>query len=216
MYSACGLIGIATGIGGYGWRQATYLPTEYQLSGSALQSESFRAGQLLDQKLTSQTENNEIALSETEISHLLAEGLAARPNSKQLLQAVQGIDTSIQADRIETGVVMNLSDLPVETLPAEVQQAIARLEQTLPVLMERDVYVSITGRPLVESGRLVLDPSAAIHIGRLKLPLADLAEQVGITPTEIERSIADHLERNGISLEAITLEDGQMVIDLQS
>lgn len=225
LFAACGVLGAAAGMGLYGWRQATYLPTEYQLSGAQLQPEAlnleisspetFSPEPLLSQKLAARAAGGAVTLNEVEVSRLLAQGLAAQANSKEFLQAVQGIDASIEADRVEAGVVMNLADLPRETLPSGVQQAIAQLEQTLPVLTERDVYISIVGRPQVESGRLILDRETAIQIGRLRLPLSDLSEQMGITSEQLESSMASYLEHRGISLEGIDLEDGQMVINFR-
>lgn len=220
LFVLCGVFGLAAGIGTYGWRQATYLPTEYQLSGAQLQPETFSsdaisAEPLLSQKLAAQVAGEAITLNEAEVSQLLAQGLARQPNSKEFFQAVQGIDASIEADRVEAGLVVNLADVPRETLPSGVQQAIAQLEQTLPVLTERDIYISIVGRPQVESGRLILDQDAVIQIGRLRLPLTDLSEQMGMTAEQLESSMASYLDRSGISLEGIDLEAGQMVINLR-
>lgn len=213
-YVACGLVGVAVGIAVYSWRQATYVPESYQLSGEALYEDAVSAEQLFTQKL-GQGSPQAITLTEKEVSQLLAGSLATEPYSENLMQAAEAINTSIQADRIEAGMVMNLSELPTEALPVEARQVLAQLEQRLPMVVNRNVYVSVSGRPQVEAGRLVFDDQAVVRIGRFRLPLVDLASQVGIAPEDLETLLADYLNQQGIRLEAIDLQPGQLSINFE-
>jgi len=108
-------------------------------------------------------------------------------------------------------MVMNIKDIPVESLPVEGQQAIEQLTRTFPFLVNRDVYLGIEGSPQIKDGAFSLDDTN-IRFGQLKLPVANVASQLGISQTDIEQQIAAVLEQQGLTPDNIQVSDGQLVI----
>lgn len=206
--------GAAGGVAAYYWNQATHLPDWYAPSAQGLPDEVGTASDLLANKLADgpAQASRSITLSEAEVNQMVIGAIAQTPQAAQLLDAAKGVNTSLENNRIESGMVVNLADIPADALPDEGQQALNQLTERFPLLANRDVYVSIQGSPRVEAGRLVLDDNTIVTIGRLQLPLADLASQLGLSQRQIEDSLAQALVQNGIALEDLQIQEGQVVI----
>ena len=85
----------------------------------------------------------------------------------------------------------------------------------MPLVVNREVYVSFSGKPQVQEGRLVLGDNALIKVGRFQLPLVDLVTQLGMTSEEFEARLTDYFNRNDISLKSIDFQDEQIIINFQ-
>lgn len=208
------VVGAVAGVTGYYWTQATYLPRWYGQSGATLSGETATASDLLNtQVATAQpATEGQIVLNEAELNRVVVDAIANAPQAEKLLAIAKGINTSIQSDRIQSGVVLNLADIPADALPPQGQQALEQLTQSLPMLANRDVYIGIQGRPQIVDGRLVLDDSTVINIGRLKIPLSDVASQLGMTSEELANHLAGALAASGLRLEDIQLSNGQITL----
>lgn len=157
------------------------------------------------------TRAEDVVISERELDQMVAEAIASQPYTAPILDVSKGIKTSIEDGRIESGVVLNLSDLPLETLPVEGQQAVEQLTQTFPFLAQRDVYLGIEGSPAIVDGKFSLDDTH-IKIGQLKLPVASVASQIGISQIDIENQLGAVLDQQGLTPEDVQIVDGQLVI----
>lgn len=206
------VVGAVAGVTGYYWTQATYLPRWYGQSGATLSGETATASDLLNTQAAQAPAAGQIVLNEAELNQVVVDAIASAPQAEKLLAIAKGINTSIQSDRIQSGVVLNLADIPTDALPPQGQQALEQLTQSLPMLANRDVYVGIQGRPQIVDGRLVLDDSTVINIGRLKIPLSDVASQLGMTSEELANHLAGALAASGLRLEDIQLSNGQITL----
>ena len=217
-FAICVVLGGICGATAYSWRQATYVPQGYTLASEHVTSTSSSHQGLIDQerfnpnRIQPQDSSLEITLDEADISQILMDSLAQLPQTESLLQAAKGINTSIQTNQIESGVVVNLSDLPPNLLPPELEATLGKFTQMFPMATDRDIFIGIQGHPQVESGRLALGDDAVVSIGRLQLPLKELSAQLGISTHDIESYVADYLTRSGVNLADIELKDGQVVI----
>lgn len=153
----------------------------------------------------------DVVISSGELNQMVSDAIASQPYTAPILEVAKGINTSLDNDRIESGVVMNLSELPLEALPAEGQQAISQLTETFPFLRDRDVYLGIEGAPKVVEGALSLDDTH-IKVGQLKLPIAAIADQIGISQAQIEQQLGAVLSQQGLSPEDVQIVDGQLII----
>lgn len=207
------VVGAVGGVAAYYWNQATHLPDWYAPATQQLPSEVGSASDLLASKLGEAQTAGSITLSEAEVNQMVIGAIAQAPQAAQLLEAAKGVNTTLENNRIESGMVVNLSDIPLSALPSEGQQALSQLTERFPVLANRDVYVGIQGSPRIENGRLVLDDSTVVTIGRFQLPLADLANQMGLSQRQIEDQLAQALTQNGIALEDLQIQEGQVVIN---
>ncbi|HEY9763796.1 MAG TPA: hypothetical protein V6D07_14790 [Trichocoleus sp.] len=197
----------------YTWNQATRLPTWYTPSATTL-SEVGSANELLSSKVTQPEPGASLTLtlSEQEVNQVVLGAIAQQPETAQFLKASKGINTSLENEQIESGMVVNLSDIPADALPPQGQEALAQLTQKFPILANRDIYVGIKGSPRIEEGRLVLDDNTMVTIGRFQLPLSELANQLGLPKAQIEAQLDQALAQNGINLQDIQIEKGQVVI----
>lgn len=154
---------------------------------------------------------NDVVISEGELNQLVADAIATQPYAAPILEAGKGIETAIRDGRIESGMVMNLSELPKESLPTEGQQAVEQLTNTFPFLANRDVYLGIEGAPTVVDGALSLDDTH-VKIGQLNLPIASVASQLGLSQTDLEQQIDTLLTQRGLTPEDVKIIDGKIVI----
>lgn len=207
-----GLAIAAAAIGGgvgYTAMQTTSLPDWY----SQAQSGQKAAG--LDRSDAAVVEPvnaapGDVVISSGELNQIVTDAIASEPYAP-LLNAAKGVNTSIEKGRIESGLVMNLSELPLASLPVEGQQAVEQLTQKFPMLANRDVYIGLEGRPEVVDGALSLDDTH-LKIGQMKLPIGSIANQLGISQAEIEGQLGALLQQQGIAPEAVQVVDGQLVI----
>lgn len=153
----------------------------------------------------------DIAISSGELNQIVNDAIASEPYAAPLLDIAKGINTSIEKGRIESGMVMNLSEVPLEDLPVEGQQAVEQLAQKFPLLANRDVYIGLEGRPEIVDGALSLDDTH-LKIGQMKLPVGAIASQLGLSTEEIEQQLGALLQQQGIAPEAVQIVDGQLVI----
>lgn len=207
---------VAAAVGGviaYTWNQATRLPTWYTPSTHTL-SEVGPASELLSSKVTQSGPGAPLTLtlSEQEVNQVVMGAIAQEPEMAQFLKATKGINTSLKDEQIESGMVVNLSNLPPGALPPQGQQALTQLTDKFPILANRDIYVGIKGSPRIEAGRLVLDDNTMVTIGRFQLPLSELANQLGLSKEQLEAQLDQVLIQNGITLQDIQVEQGQLVI----
>ena len=154
---------------------------------------------------------NDVVISEGELNQMVTEAIANQPYAAPILGASKGIHTAIRDGRIESGAVMNLSELPRESLPAQGQQAIEQLTNTFPFLANRDVYLGIEGSPKVVDGALSLD-NTHVKIGQLNLPIASVASQLGLSQAELEQQIDSLLAQRGLTPADVRIIDGKIVI----
>ena len=169
----------------------------------------------IDQQLSDISgENGQISLilDEIQLSQLVNEAILSQPQAAQLLANAQSLHTTLEDDFLETGTVLNLSELPRDGLSPEFQASLNQLIDTVPMLTNRDIYIGIVARPQVKDGKINLDQDINFRIGQFTLPLADVAKQIGFSTREIEERLNGLLEQHGVTLEAIEILDEQLVI----
>lgn len=158
-----------------------------------------------------ETAPGDVVISSGELNQMVTDALANEPYAAPLLDVAKGVNTSIKKGRIESGLVMNLSEIPLDTLPVEGQQAVEQFANTFPLLAKRDVYIGIEGRPEVVDGALSLDDTH-LKVGQMKLPISSIAGQLGLSQAQIEQQLGALLQQQGIAPEAVRVVDGQLVI----
>ncbi len=207
-----GLAIAAAAIGGgvgYTAMQTTSLPTWYSQAQSGQKAEQLDNADAVIEPVNAAP--GDTVISSGELDQMVTDALASQPYTAPLLEISKGVNTSIKKGRIESGLVMNLSEIPLDALPAEGQQAIEQLSQKFPILANRDVYIGLEGRPEMVDGALSLDDTH-LKIGQMKLPIGSIASQLGLSQAEIEGQLGALLQQQGITPEAVQVVDGQLVI----
>jgi hypothetical protein len=209
------IVAAVTGGGiAYAWHRATALPTWYEPN-AVVPDPSISATELIASKLAADTDGDihlELTLNETEINQIVTSALAENPDTANLLSASQGVKTNIDQGQIESGTVINLSEVPQGTLPPQGQAAVTQLTQRFPMLANRYIYIGIASRPQIANGRLHLGENAVIKIGGFSLPLSEVTSQLGISQKQLEEYLSQALTQQGISLQDIQVIDGQITL----
>lgn len=183
----------------------------------AISPDSLSSGLPITEQLSNLTridENGQItvALDELQLTQLMYEALLSQPQAAQIFAHAQSLSTALNSDRIETGAVLNLSEIPLEGLSAELQTALTQLTSVAPMLAERDIYIGLVARPQVQDGRVYLDQDLKLKLGQFTLPVADVADQLGLSTSDIEQRLNTILNQQGYILDTIEVIDEQLVI----
>ena len=110
------------------------------------------------------------------------------------------------------GAVLNLAELPRNGLSVELQAGLDQLTKAAPMLANRDIYIGVVARPALEDGQISLNQDLSLRLGQFTLPLADVAEQMGFSTSEIEQRLNRLIHQQGLTLETIEILDNQLVI----
>jgi hypothetical protein len=218
------LIGGAAAAGAaaaYYWHRATALPTWY--TASTLENDlatTVNSNQpLLETKLATgdgvEYTNDQqvtITLTEPEFNQLIQERLSQSPSLAPMVNASQGIKATIAGDRLQAGMVINPSQIPLDHLPPDADQKVKDTLEALPLLGDRDLYVGITGSPRVENGRLILGEDIRIQIGNVKLSMAEVARLTGLSTDQLTEQINIALPQTGLTLDGLEFINDQMIL----
>jgi predicted DNA-binding protein (UPF0251 family) len=205
-YALSIFMGIGIALGYYYWRQATQIPDWYtsqpQNTATAVDlknsSELIAAKAKVIEKIDSRLDESsrsspsqpvEVQLDPQDVNELITAKLAEKVNNGKVIPHVSSIRTTIQDGRIESGTVVNLSELPKRQLDESQNAAIEKLVKTFPPLKDRDVYVGISGKPLVENGQLEWDDNTKIKLGNLSLSINELAQRLGVSPETLKQEL---------------------------
>ena len=130
-----------------------------------------------------------VELDEAELNALLARSLDEHPRGQRLKRALKGMHASIDGDRLEVGVVTNLTALGAAAETEREARAVRRLAQLAPWLGDRDVYLAVRGRPRVRDGHLVLDRDGELKVGGFTFDIADFASRLGVPEEKLDRGV---------------------------
>lgn len=202
--AALAVVAAAVGAGiGYAGMKTTALPDWYSKGEEPLVVSSTESAAFADP--------NDVVISAGELNRMVTDAIANQPAAAPILNAARGVNTSIEDGRIESGMVMNLSEIPLEALPTEGRQAVEQLTHTFPFLANREVYLGVEGSPAVVDGALSLNDTH-IKVGQLSLPIASVAKQLGLSQAEIEQQLDAVLAQQGLTPDDVQIVDGQLVI----
>ncbi len=146
-------------------------------------------------------------LTAAEVDNLIVAGLTKNNGvTKPLPSAVKGIKTQIQQDQIRTGAIIDLA--AVEKMPSSPRtEMMSRLLKIMPQLRGKPVYIGIAGKLSVKDGQPQLAPGGKLQIGKVELPLNDVAKQLGISRSTLEEHVTSYLQFRNLDIENIDLTD---------
>jgi hypothetical protein len=113
-------------------------------------------------------------------------------NSKGVVRASRAV---IEGDKLEAGVILDLSKLPKDDLVERDRKLYERAVSNFPGLTRRNVYVGIEDRPATEDGMLRLGDAPRVRIGNLHYSLPSAARKLGMTPAELRTELDRELRR---------------------
>jgi hypothetical protein len=224
---------VTLGLGGtlyYFWRQATELPAWYvdqpnRLDPVKTQADAAAIEQKIKAQLKAQPENNpknngqgntnplsaEVQLSSAELNQLVTAKVMERTNKSAAAQAIRGIDTQIEDDRLKTGAVIDLADIKASEGSRETTM-IQQVTEKFPAIANRKIYIGLEGKPQVVNGRLQFDANTNVQIGQLRFTLPELANRLGIPEATLLEKINLNLPASDLTLKEIELREGDAVL----
>ncbi|MBW4654226.1 MAG: hypothetical protein KME20_14495 [Kaiparowitsia implicata GSE-PSE-MK54-09C] len=151
-----------------------------------------------------------VALSSAELQEWV-EGTVAN-SSPELRRTAEQLNTRIEDGRLKTGTVVNLSELPIDQLRGRERELVERAVNLVPGLSNRDVFVGLEGSPSIENGQLSLDRDMVVKVGNLSLPLSVVAQQLGLSLSELEQRINQELQAKGVDIGSVEVVGDRLVI----
>jgi hypothetical protein len=146
-------------------------------------------------------------LTAAEVDNLIVASLTNQNGeTKALPPAVKGIKTQIQQDQIRTGAIVDLAE--VENMPSSSRtEMMRRLLKIMPQLRGKPVYIGVAGKLSVKDGQPQLAPDSKLQIGKVELPLNDVAKQLGVSRSTLEENVTNYLQFRNLDIENIDLTD---------
>jgi hypothetical protein len=216
LFSISSLLGI-----GYSyWQNATTVPEWYTASSvpgnsapALAASPAPRSADTIQEKIkTAQPGQVQEQLSAAEVDNLIMAGLTKTSSGNQPLpKAIKSLKTQIQPNLIRTGAIVDLAE--IEQMPASPRTVmIGRLLKLMPQLRGQPVYIGVVGQLAVTNGKPRLADDAKLQIGKVELPLDQVAGQLGISRSALEQNLTNYLRFRQLNINKIDLTDRGAVI----
>ena len=167
----------------YFWQEVTKVPTEYTEAIAKNKTSNSNAPLLPAQinKLATISKNKisdpidrakvgekiAVKLTDRDLNNLIIAGIATSQANKQIPAAIKGINTKIEEGKIYTGALVNLDRLVRDGQPGSQIAALGKLTDKLPMLKNRDVYIGIVGKPVLQGNKIELDRDTQIKVGNV-------------------------------------------------
>ena len=217
---------LVLGIGSlyYVWQEAIKVPDEYikEVANDRSQTQSLpldpsqitaRAA-VSNQKITTSIDRAQVGqkvdikLSDRDLNNLVLSKLATSQPTKQIPTGVKGVKTNIKDGKIHIGALINLGELAESSTPGSQTAALSKLTDKLTFLKDRDVFIGIVGTPIIKFGE-----DTEIKVGNMNFTIAQLAENLGVSPAKIQQTIDLQLQQKNFKIDRVNLENNGLSIE---
>lgn len=140
----------------------------------------------------------QIQLNPQELNSIFVETLSEDSRGKTLLQAAKKINTSVKANQIEVGTVIDTAQIPTESLAPKERDVFERAVRIFPALENREVYLGLEGTLEVDNGQLKFKDDTVVRIGNVSLSVEQLAQRLGISPETARQALAVKIDQLAI------------------
>ncbi len=214
---------LIVGVGGlyYVWQEAIKVPDDYiketadnklKTQTSALQSSQINAQAAVSkQKIITTIEQAQagqkidIKLSDRDLNNLVIAKLATSQPNKQIPSGVKGVKTNIKDGKIHIGALVNLAQLAASGAPGSQTSALTKLTDKLTFLKDRDVFIGIVGKPIVEGGKVKFSEDTEIKVGGMNFTISQLADTLGVSPDKIQQMIDLQLQQKNFKIDQVNI-----------
>jgi hypothetical protein len=155
-----------------------------------------------------------VSLNSAEITALAASEADRLSQKFGIPGVAQSVSAHIADGKLEGGVTVNLSALPPNSLSSQERSALESVLKTIiPELSNQDIYIGLSGQPIVTDGQVEWGPNLRIHIGGLALSVEQVAQKVGINEGDLRHELNRVLAQFKVS--NIAIEGDQLKIQAQ-
>lgn len=156
--------------------------------------------------------NVEIELSNEEVNDLVMSTLVKQLKPHQAKANVPVLRTTIKEGIIESGTVVNLSEVSQNQLSERETALLQKMLKTFPVLENRKIYVGISGEPRIENGQLKLDNDPKVKLGNLSLSLSELSQRLNIPQEQLEQKLNRSLQLGRLKVNDMELKENRVLL----
>jgi hypothetical protein len=226
LYLSLSILAAIAGMAYYTWNQVTELPGEYvealeeseAKDGTALQSpaqiqqQAVATQQKIIDRVSQSAPGDKVAveITDRDLRNIVVSKLHSHPQTPTAATGVKVVNTKIQGGQLHAGAVINLGEFSQESGASESAMIANKLTEKLPFLKDRDIYVAVEGKPVVENGKVKFDRDTKIKVGNMSLTIAQLAENLGVSEAKIEKLMNLKLNQTGMQIDSIDLQDDRM------
>ncbi len=130
---------------------------------------------------------------------------------------VPGVARSVSAQiadgKLEGGVTVNLSALPLDSLSSQERSVLESALKAIPELGNQDIYIGLSGQPIIQDGQVQWGPNLRVHVGGLALSVEQIAQQVGLNEADLRKELNQVLAELKVS--SLAIEGDQLHIQGQ-
>lgn len=167
--------------------------------------EAKSASAALEEMATTLKRNKSLRVTETEVDALILNSLAAEFPGKSE-QFMKGVKSTIQPEKMDVEMVVDMAKIPWEELPKEAMLAKTLLEQFGGVKSNDELFLKISGKPEVKDSDLVFDENSLIQIGKIKYSLKTFAALPGM------KNKVGKIPLEKLAFKNVTLENGALLL----
>ena len=97
----------------------------------------------------------------------------------EVRKAIKAAKVSTHSGGIDLEMIVDMSRMPVENLPAEGQKALEKLLKVVPENALNDLFVKCNLQLEKQDDFVSFDPLSSVSVGKMKLPLSGLKKKLG-------------------------------------
>ena len=157
-----------------------------------------------------QTVTKPVSLNAEDLHDLMLGQMMERGGGDSLLKSVKATHVKINSNSIETGAVVDLTKLSDQSLTGSGKELVQTATKVFPFLKDKEVHISVEGKPVMEKGKLNFDSDAKVNIGEMQMTLGELADKLGTTVEKLKKNTG--LELSGKNFNDITIDNNQVYI----
>ncbi len=150
-------------------------------------------------------------LHQNELTQLFTTEITRKAESKKLGSALKGANTTMQNGTVESGAVVNLSDITPEQLPPDERAFFSKLVTAFPEVTRQSFYIGVEGKPTIKNGQAQLDNNLRVKLGNLSFTPAQLSQRLGIPEEQIRQQLQLQVQLGNLKAKQSQLADDRPV-----
>jgi hypothetical protein len=198
-----GILGLVAGLGYFLWERATAVPDWYAETGEETAtlptpsstpsfpspSTSPTASALVPSAPSISTPPTSKPTSTAAASP--APTIAATP--KALPVGVRSLKTQVKQDELRSGALVDLAEMETSA-PSKQTALVQKLLVVMPQLRGQKIFLGVRGQIIEQNGQRQLAADSKLSIGKVELPLDEVAAQMSLTRADLDRMILSYLQ----------------------
>ena len=144
---------------------------------------------------------------QSELTQLFTTEVTRKAESRKLGSALKGANTTMQNGTVESGAVVNLSDIAPDQLPPDERAFFSKLVTAFPELTRQNFYIGVEGKPTIKNGQAQLDDNLRVKLGNLSFTPAQLSQRLGIPEDQIRQQLQLQVQLGNLKTKQSQLAD---------